>query len=172
MDLSIDYDLKFYSKRLQEKTLKKYDFIPNNSGSPLVSARVVAKLQELCPYEFQAVPARIGKEDKDTQEYIAFNIECYLLNLLKQVDCIDRDKSTCYLMSDPPGEIRGVKKLFFLPNCLQNYMMARSKGLSTLIIVSQEFAKIFTQAPYYGEFFRTPEECYNALYNGNYWEKK
>ena len=172
VDLSVDYDLKFYSKRLQERGLKKYDFIPNGSGSPLVSAKVVEKLKELCPDEFQAIPAKIGKEDKETGEYIAFNIKCYLINLLKYVDCVDRDKSTCYMFSDPPGVIRGVKKLFFLPNCMQNYMMARAKEPPSLIIVSPEFAKIFTTPPYYGGFFRTPEECYNAVYNGNYWEKK
>lgn len=94
VDLSIDYDVKFYSERLKERGLKKYDFIPNGSGSPLVSARVVEKLNELCPDEFQAIPAKIGKEDKTTGEYIPFNIECYLLNLLKYVDCVDKERST------------------------------------------------------------------------------
>ena len=171
VDLSVDYDLKFYYKRLQEKGLKKYDFIPNGSGSPLVSARVVERVKELCPDEFQAIPAKIGKEDKATGEYIAFDIECYLLNLLKYVDCVDRDKSTYDCFVNIPSKIVAVEKLFFLPNCMQNYMMARAKEPTSLIIVSQEFAKIFTAPPYYGGFFRTPEECYNALYNGNYWEK-
>lgn len=170
--MSIDYDLKFYSERLKGRGLKKYDFIPNGSGSPLVSKRVVEKLNELCPDEFQAIPAKIGKEDKATGEYIPFNIECYLLNLLKYVDCVDRERSTCYMFSDPPGVIRGVKKLFFLPNCIQGCMMARATQPKHLIVVSPEFAKIFAAPNYYGGFFRTPEECYNALYTGNYWEKK
>lgn len=172
VDLSIDYDLRFYSTRLKDRGLKKYDFIPNGSGSPLVSKKVVDKLNELCPDEFQAIPAKVGKEDKVTGEYIPFNIECYLLNLLKYVDCVDRERSTCYMFSDPPGAIRGVKKLFFLPNCIQGYMMARAKDLSTLIIVSQEFAKIFAAPNYYGGYFKTPEELYYGLYTGNYWEKK
>ena len=172
VDLSIDYDLKFYSKRLQEKGLKKYDFIPNDSGSPLVSARVVEKLNELCPDEFQAIPAKIGKEDKKTGEYITFDIDCYLINLLKYVDCVDRDRSTYDFFVNIPSTISYVEKLFFLPNCMQNYMMARAKEPKYLIIVSPKFAKIFSEPPYYGGFFQTPEECYNAVYNGNYWEKE
>ena len=171
VNLLVDYDLKFFSKRLKERGLKKYDFIPNGSGSPLVSTRVVEKLQKLCPDEFQAIPAKIGKEDKATGEYIAFNIECYLLNLLKYVDCVDRERSTYDCFVNIPSSIVAVEKLFFLSNCMQNYMMARAKEPTSLIIVSQEFAKIFSSPDYHGGFFRTPEECYNALYNGNYWEK-
>ncbi len=92
------YDIIFGIKT-QPDDFTKYDFLRCYDGSPLiVHQRVLDVLKSECPNDFQAFPVVIKNFDKKDPSFE--NHDYYAINVLNEVDCINRQKSDLFYKSE------------------------------------------------------------------------
>jgi hypothetical protein len=155
VDIKKDYELRL-SSTLSAKDLAKYDFYPNNSGSPVVNRRTLDLLKKHCPNDFQALPASIGLYKGD--EFLPYDMEAYLINILVLSDSIDKNNSS--LEYTDKGNISGITKLRFTPGSLKSQLLARLKGYNVEILASPTLVDIFKENDISGAMFLTAEKGY------------
>ncbi len=106
-----DYDLTFASECLP-KEFKRFDCLPNNGQAPLVNQKVLDILSRLCPDDFQAFPVVIVPEPGSPHSFE--NHDYWLINITKQVEAIDLEKSILSFFEEMPNRVSSIKKLLFL----------------------------------------------------------
>lgn len=150
-----DFDLIFHSATTLEKQTQ-YDCIPNNAAVLLVNERALKILEDICPDDFQAFPAKIVSEEDIAP---AFEVNNYhLINIVKTVKTIDKPRSKLKFLDT--GELYGAEKLVLFENCLGNIHLARDEELETQIIASEALKKAFTKAKIRGVKFLRDEQLY------------
>ncbi len=144
------------------KELSKWDVLANTFSSPLVNARALRVLNELCPNDFQVFDTTVKAKDGVTKEY-------KLLNILRLVDSIDMEKSM-YTWSDPDEKcLINLKQLHFNSSCMQSTHLARDKQLP-MILVSRTLRDAFRKNKIKGAKFLEDQEAYNIPYPEEYLE--
>ena len=101
----------------------KYDFLlPTMGPAFIVHKRVVDKLTEMCPKDFQAFNVEIHNLDPEGEQFI--NKDFYLINILHRIDAIDREKATLRLS---PNNMLRVTKKVFREDGMNGHMLARDE---------------------------------------------
>ena len=164
-DLQKNYNLHFESQLSAEK-MAKYDFYPNNSASPVVNKKTLELLAEHCPGEFQAIPAKIGKENKVTKLFEAYNLDAYLINILQLIDCIDlKNCITQPREFADPEDIWGIESVKFLASGMQGKNIGRAKHYKVYILFSKKLVEIIRVNKLQGALFVTADELNYAVDN-------
>ena len=154
-----------------EKILK-WDFLPNNSDSPLVNKKGLDFISELCPNEFEYYDTIIEAADGIITDF-------KIINILVSVKIADEEKTIYYELSD--GFICGYKKLVAKDNPLEGHNMVRdilTERPSVGIYVSPYFKSEYKKRKLKGasfddaEYPRTDMNSYE-FYNPNtgIWER-
>lgn len=136
---------------------KKYDCIPNNSGSPLVNQKVIKVLLQVAPNDVQFFDADVRCKDEILTNY-------KLLNITRKITGIDHEKSI-YTKMKTVDAILGFKYLTYKPGCMGNYKLARDEEYLGNILLTEEIKKAFEHEQIKGQCFVTPEEYYLEEYN-------
>ena len=149
------YDLVFHAE-VEEAVFTKYDCLPNNKYAPLVNARVLEILQELCPHDIQAFPATIVSE---VPEKFAFeNHDYWVVNITKTVDGIDKELSDFDKFES--GRIKDIHKLILRDvQCMGSSHIVRQHDYHVEILVSPTLVKAFKKAKIKGVKFLKDTEC-------------
>ncbi|KJV72873.1 Uncharacterised protein [Orientia tsutsugamushi] len=137
-----EYNFIYGTNALQE-SLIKYDFLSQVDGRAmfLVHKRVLDKLQEMCPDDFQAFPATIKNIKKKNPDFE--NHDYYVLHIVPLVDAIDKDKTMVKVIHEERWEI---KNLIFKENCMGKYLLARVKYKVGIYIFAPELAREFANS--------------------------
>jgi hypothetical protein len=129
-----------YGARAKPEEFCRYDFLLgwNNVGF-VVHKRVVEKLTEICPEDFQAFNVEIHNLDPNGEQFV--NKDFYLINILHRIDAIDREKATLRLS---PNNILRVTKKVFKEDGMQGHMLARDELTGSILFhpkLAAEFKK-------------------------------
>ena len=129
--------------------LLKIDVLPNNISVPLISPRVASLLTEICPNDFQLVPARIYTRDLPIDDY-------FLLNVTAEISGMDHTRSSFKLL---PGlqEIMKVEKLQYVAGSMGNHHLAREREYEPFLWASDAIVQKFAHAKFKGYRFEPPE---------------
>ena len=118
----------------------KYDFLlPTLGPAFVVHKRVVDKLTEICPEDFQAFNVEIHNLDPDGEQFV--NKDFYLINILHRIDAIDRENATLRLS---PNNMLRVTKKVFKEDGMQGHMLARDELTGSILFhpkLAAEFKK-------------------------------
>ena len=126
----------------KEEKLKKYDFLSCPDGPAfVVHGRVVEKLQELCPDDFQAFPVLI-RNLKETDEYFE-NKDFYLINILHVIDAIDRQET---IIEDWGDGVFNCENIHFKEDCMQGHLIARSNLIKATKLFAPKLAIEFIKS--------------------------
>jgi hypothetical protein len=159
------YDLILECGLAQEQ-FTKFDLLPNNIGSPILNQRALNILSAICPHDFQAFPVTIVNSLKINAYE---NHDYFLINITHEVDSVDRETSYLDLGSDGV-DIEDIKKLFFKPNCMGDFHLAREKYFHGLKLISSILVKAFKKEKIKGGSFLTDLESYHQLFPEEYLE--
>ncbi|WP_047220578.1 imm11 family protein [Orientia tsutsugamushi] len=133
-----EYNFIYGTNALQE-SLIKYDFLSHVDGRArfLVHKRVLDKLQEMCPDDFQAFPATIKNIKKKNPDFE--NHDYYVLHIIPLIDAIDKDKTMVKVIHEERWDI---KNLVFKETCMGKHLLARVRYVG-IYIFAPELAKEF-----------------------------
>jgi hypothetical protein len=105
-------------------------FSVSHAGVPVVNSEVAALLRVLAPDDVQLVPGTL----KGTQERF------YLVNLLKQIDCLDRERSVFSVYPATPGipehlvgQIRGIGTMRIDPSKVGAAQIFRAYAIHLIV---------------------------------------
>ena len=119
----------------------KYDFLDSPDGpSFVVHKRVVDKLTEICPEDFQPFNVEIHNLDPEGEQFV--NKDFYLINILHRIDAIDREKA---IIEDWGDNYFYVKKKVFKEDGMQGHMLARDE-LTVSILFHPKLAAEFKKS--------------------------
>jgi hypothetical protein len=129
--------------------LVNYDVLPNTIGVPLISPRVASLLTEICPNDFQLIPARIQAHDVPIDDYS-------LLNVLVEISGMDHAQSSFILV---PGTkfIMSIERLRYASGAIGDHHLARERDYSPFLWVSDHIVQRFARAKFKGYAFKPPE---------------
>lgn len=136
----------------------KYDFLHCYDGSPLiVHQRVLDILKEDCPADFQAFPVVIKNFDKKDKSFE--NHDYYAINVLNEIDCIDRERSDLFYENhdDLERDWFEIKRLIFKKEGIYPFHLAYLYGTRSYLIHPTLAAKLKKCK---GVEFRTAEQEY------------
>lgn len=122
------------------------DILPNSGFLIIVSAKVLNILNEMCPNDFQAFEANVFVRDKKINNY-------YLINVLYEVEVIDKEKSI-YSLITGTNAIRGFEKIVFKKVSLDGHEIVRNADYRSHVLVSDRLKEAFEKAKIKGVEFR------------------
>jgi hypothetical protein len=102
-----------------------YDYIVNTGGFPLISKKAAKLLVQLASDEVQLMNTEIQCKDGIIQNYKAVIVN-------NKIKGINREKSIYTLYKDNPNDIMTIRYLTYLPNCMDNYSIARDEDYSPI----------------------------------------
>ncbi|MBP9693378.1 MAG: hypothetical protein KBE16_01540 [Alphaproteobacteria bacterium] len=168
---SFDLSNLYFSKRIKEKKydiifgikalpddFTKYDFLCCYDGAPMiVHRRVLDVLKNDCPGEFQAFSVVIKNFDKNDSPFE--NHDYYAINVLNNIDCIDRDKSDLFYRDEEclSQDRFEIKRLVFKKEGMEPFRLAYLHGTRQEIIHPSLAAKLKKCK---GVEFRSADEAY------------
>lgn len=127
-----------FGSKVASEQLEKFDFLGSYDGPNIIAhQRVVAKLNELCPNDFQALPAVI--RNYDAKQPAFENKSFWVINILNEVDVIDRVQSQCYYKG---ASLRCKNMHLKSATSMQDHLMARIKD-GIAIVFHPTLAKHF-----------------------------
>lgn len=137
-----EYNFIYGTNALQE-SLIKYDFLSQVDGRArfLVHKRVLDKLQEMCPDDFQAFPATIKNIKKKNPDFE--NHDYYVLHVIPLIDAIDKDKTMVKVIHEERWDI---KNLIFKENCMGKHLLARVRRSVGIYIFAPKLAREFVNS--------------------------
>lgn len=124
--------------RCNEKYL--YDILPNSAFLIIVSGKVLNILRNICPEDFQVFEANVFVDEKRVENY-------YLINVLNEVEVIDRDKSVFKLIADT-NAIRKFEKIVYKTDNLLGHDIARNADYHSHVLVSDRLKEAFEKAKF------------------------
>ena len=137
LDTTFDYQLRF-EVDTTSKIIQQYDIVwVNTPNDILLSPKVMAILNELCPQQIQIFDATIECKDGFIDMYKAINI-------LNEFDVSDSEKSRYKYFDD--GEIRGYHKFVIKDQPMESIHIARDARLRPKIILSATLKEAFEKA--------------------------
>jgi len=84
-----------FGSKVSSDQLEKFNFLGSADSFDFIAhRRIVDTLKELCPDDIQALPTIIKNYDPKSPAFENKNF--WVINILNQVDIIDREKSQCY----------------------------------------------------------------------------
>lgn len=119
-----DFILNFSSKA-SIKYLEKFDYIPSNTASPIVSSLLMEFLRENTNESFQEIPIKIIANDGNLSDF-------FLINIIKIIDAIDDSKSIKFQSSGT------YQKIFYKSEADVGSFLARSKNSLSAVLVSSK----------------------------------
>lgn len=160
---SKDYQLILYSNVIEMQLIKN-DVLPNISGSPIVNLKVIELLTKLCPDDFQYFPVTIINDDK-LEKFE--NKDYYIVNILRSIDSVDRNKS--YIETyDDGADIKYIYQLYFRPHCMGSVRLARENYFKPLIMVDKIIKDEFKKHKIKGAVFQEDLEAYGRPFPEEY----
>lgn len=129
--------------------LLKLDVLPNNIRVPLISPRVASLLMELCPHDFQLLPARIKTPDASIDDY-------FLLNVTTEISGIDHENSILILFRGY-REIMKVERLRYAAGSMGSHHLARETEYMPYLWASDVVVRAFEKEKFKGCKFQPPE---------------
>ncbi len=117
------------------KQLQKFDVLPNNSASPLVSSAVVKLLSDICMQSVQFLDADVKTQDGQLEEFS-------LLNITQLVSSIDFEKSQ-YDLYPNTNYIQNFQKRVHKLNGVSSNLLAREERYKGNIMVADDIYEAF-----------------------------
>ncbi len=118
--------------------IRKYHWVANTFLSPIVSPEVYALLERECGDDFQTFPCEIHATDGIIRDY-------NILNIVKLVDCMDKERSTPWYSDDAETQIVGYRNIHLYEdctNCMGNVKLARLKESQFIQLMARSLAKL------------------------------
>lgn len=110
-----EYPIFYFTVKNPIEKILKWDFLPNNSYSPLVNKKGLDFISELCPNEFEYYDTVIEAVDGIITDY-------KIINILVSVKIADEEKT---IYKDLSGCVCGYIKLVAKDNPLEGHNMVR-----------------------------------------------
>ena len=149
-------ELRLYPKKLDPlpelvfsiealpKIFTKQDTLMIKQGlQDLYHKRIVEKMQEICPNDFQALPVKLINNQKSKEVFE--NHDYYMLNILHKIDALDMERSVIEHWQRSNGQMTySVHKARFKDDKWDAHFIAREKNLGRILwhpILAKEFAK-------------------------------
>ena len=151
-----EYPIFYFTVENPIEKILKWDFLPNNSRSPLVNKKGLDFISELCPNEFEYYDTIIEATDGIITDY-------KLINILVSVRIADKEKT---IYQDLSGFICGYRKLVAKDNPLEGHNMVRdilNENPSSGIYVSPYFKSEYKKRKLKGASFDDAEYPYTLL---------
>ena len=131
--IDVEKELIYRVDRIDEY-LSEYDILPT-FNAPLVSLKFISLFKDLEDHEIQFINVTIT-DDKGN-----INKDFFLLNVLNVLPCMDTEKSIVEEKKYGSARIMTIKKLYLIPNSLDNFSIVRMEEKKSYIIVTEEFKK-------------------------------
>ena len=135
-----------------DEYLSEYDILPT-FNAPLVSLKFISLFKDLENHEIQFINVTII-DDKGN-----INKDFYLLNVLRVLPCMDSEKSIVEEKKYGSASVMTIKKLYLIPNSLNNFLIVRMEEKKSYIIVTEEFKKRCEEAGLKGVDFIEEGHC-------------
>ena len=138
--------------KVREEDLIKYDFLCCNDGGCdfIVNNRVLEKMNQLCPKDFQALPIIIKSLNPDSEEKFE-NKDFWLINILQKKQIFDK-KCIYYI-----NRIPKMNRKIVVDGSMGDALLAKDKILSSSTFFHPSLAKHFIKSK--GVQFLTDEEA-------------
>ncbi|MFD2909212.1 Imm43 family immunity protein [Flavobacterium ardleyense] len=131
--------------------LSTYDILPT-FNTPLVSKKFADFFKDL-NLQFINITI-IDKQGNSNNDY-------YILNVLDVVSCMDSEKSIVEIKKYGSANIMTIKKLYIIPDSLNNLSIIRMEEKKSYIIITEEFKKRCEEAGLKGvEFIEEGHSIY------------
>lgn len=131
--IDVEKELLYRVDKIDEY-LSEYDILPT-FNAPLVSLKFISLFKDLENHEIQFINVTII-DDK-----VNINKDFYLLNVLRVLPCMDTEKSIVEEKKYGSASVMTIKKLYLIPNSLNNFLLVRMEEKKSYIIVTEEFKK-------------------------------
>jgi len=131
--IDVEKELLYRVDKIDEY-LSEYDILPT-FNAPLVSLKFISLFKDLENHEIQFINITII-DDKGN-----INKDFYLLNVLRVLPCMDTEKSIVEEKKYGSASVMTIKKLYLIPNSLNNFLIVRMEEKKSYIIVTEEFKK-------------------------------
>ncbi|PKH53050.1 hypothetical protein CXF68_13230 [Tenacibaculum sp. Bg11-29] len=156
-ELEVSKPLVFNIDKL-DNYIGNYDILPT-FNTPLVSQKFAAIFQELVDAkQIQFIKTSIFDEKGNE------NKNFLLLNILNIIPCMDKKNSIIETKTYGEAVLMNIKKLYILPNSLNNLSLIRMEEKKSYIIVSEDFKKRCEEAKLKGiEFIEEGHSIYTDL---------
>ena len=156
------YNIVFGSKRKPED-FTQYNYLHCCEGPGLIlHERVLTVLQEICPEDFQAFPILIKNFNPKTPPFE--NKDYYILNLLHEIDALDKEKSRLRFDHPEAPEWFSIQRLVFKETSMGDHHLGRLKGYLPIELLSPFLATHLTKLKLTkGIKFLTEKEAYSRL---------
>ena len=124
----------YFDSKASHDFLSQYDYLPNNTGSLLLSSRLSDWLQQTVADCVQPIPAVIQCQDGPLQDY-------WVVNIVQQVAAINEAKSMA-------GSFGIYHKLVYLSETDNSLFLARCKGNLAEVLVSNALKQALQQTDF------------------------
>jgi len=129
--------------------LLRLDVMPNNIRVPLISPRAASLLAEICPNDFQLVPASVQTRDGSIDDY-------FLLNVIAEISGMDHAKSSFKRLPGLPA-IMKVERLRYVTGATGDHHLAREREYEPFLWASEKVVQTFAREKIKGCAFEPPE---------------
>ncbi|MGH6923316.1 MAG: imm11 family protein [Propylenella sp.] len=133
--------------------LRKYDCLGINALIPLIGPRLAELILEIGSDDIQLVDARAIARDGELSDY-------RLVNVTRQVDCVDRERSLIKNMVTAPDAILTFDRLVLKGGCMGERAFARECEMLSLLLVSEPARDRLLTEKMRGLYFATADEFY------------
>jgi len=136
--------------RSSQAELLPFDVLPNDATVPLISVRAASLLRNLCPADFQLLPAKIAADDGEFDGYS-------ILNVVVKISAIDHAQSSFNFI---PGtkQIMKVNRLRCRSDVIGTHHLARESDYPPYLWASEKVKTTFSDSRIKGCAFCDPEE--------------
>ena len=126
------------------KIFTKHDFLMvKQSLGHLYHKRIIEKMQEICPNDFQALPVKLINNEKSKEAFE--NHDYYMLNILHKIDALDMERSVIKYWKFSDGTPTSTVKIArFKDDKWGSHLIAREKNISNILwhpTLAKEFVK-------------------------------
>lgn len=136
-------ELVFKIEALPKIFTKKDELPVSQSMGDLYHKRIVEKMQQICPDDFQALPVKLINNEKSKEAFE--NHDYYMLNILHKIDALDMERSVIEHWQRANGQMTySVHKPCFKDDKWEGHLIARAKNLGRILwhpVLAKEFAK-------------------------------
>lgn len=154
--IDVEKELLYRVDRI-DKYLSEYDILPT-FNAPLVSLKFVSLFKNLENHEIQFINVATIDDKGNT------NKDFYLLNVLRVLRCMDMERSIVEEKKYGSASVLDIKKLYLIPNSLDNFSIVRMEEKKSYIIVTEEFKKRCEEAGLKGvEFIEEGHSIYTDI---------
>jgi hypothetical protein len=140
----LDYqpELLFSIETAPRNFTKLDTLMVKNGGDDLFHKRIVKKMLQICPDDFQALPTTIINHESISEQFK--NHDYYLLNILHFIDAIDEERSSIRYRQWEDGTPRvNIDKRRFRDDCWEGHLIARDRRTFRVLwhpLLAREFA--------------------------------